>query len=81
MQQWNVWMEKVGSALVDAGALIWSGAAVNDAGKDVAPSALTGYSIVEAKDINAAKAYTDGHPFLTEGKGRFAIEIFELAQM
>ena len=28
--------------------------------------------------MNAAKAMTAGHPFLSEGKGKFAIDVFEL---
>ena len=39
---------------------------------------LNGYSIVEADNIDAAKKFADGHPFLSEGKGNFAIDIFEL---
>ena len=39
---------------------------------------LTGYSIVEAADLAAAKAMTGGHPYFSEGKGNYSIEIFEL---
>jgi hypothetical protein len=40
---------------------------------------LTGYSIIEADTIDAAKGLADGHPFLSEGQGNYAIDIFELA--
>jgi hypothetical protein len=40
--------------------------------------ALTGYSIVEAPDIESAKALTTGHPYLSEGKGNYAIQVHEL---
>ena len=81
MQAWGAWMGKLGPALVDAGAPFGARAAVADNGSSPAPSDQNGYSIVEADSLEAARAFTDGHPFLTEGKGRFAVEIFELVPM
>lgn len=52
-----------------------------DNGTSAEPSALQGYSIVEAENLDAAKALADGHPFLSEGNGRFSLEIFELIDM
>jgi hypothetical protein len=42
---------------------------------------LNGYTIVEADNLDAARALLDRHPFLSEGKGRFAVEVFELVPM
>jgi hypothetical protein len=39
---------------------------------------LTGYSIVEAADMGAAQGLADGHPYLSEGKGDYAIDIYEM---
>jgi hypothetical protein len=39
---------------------------------------LSGYSIVEAGDLNQAASLADGHPFLSEGLGKYAIDVFEL---
>ena len=50
-------------------------------GSDPAPSEQNGYTIVEADSIDAARRLVDGHPFLSEGKGRFSVEIFELVPM
>jgi YCII-related domain len=75
---WNKWSEQVGSALVDFGLPFGVGAAVSDDGSSAAPSELNGYSIVEAGSLDEAKSFATGHPFLAEGKGRFAIEVFEL---
>ena len=36
------------------------------------------YSIVEADDLAGAQALTGGHPYLSEGKGDYAIDLFEL---
>lgn len=78
MQKWGVWMGKVGSSLTDIGAPFGEGVSVVDDGTTSKPVALTGYSIVAADDLAGARAHADGHPYLSEGKGNFAIEIFEL---
>jgi len=78
---WGEWMGKVGPALAEGGAPFGARAAVSDDGTSPEPSDQNGYTIVEAADLVAARALTAGHPFLSEGKGRFSIEIFELAPM
>ena len=81
MRAWGEWMGKVGSALVDGGAPFGARATVSDDGTSPAPSDQNGYTIVEAGSLDGARALTDGHPFLSEGKGRFTVEIFELVPM
>ena len=54
------------------------GASLIDDGTSGIPELLNGYSIVEADSLESAKGLADGHPFLSEGKGNFAIDIFEL---
>jgi hypothetical protein len=81
MQAWGEWMGRVGSALVDGGAPFGARTAVVDDGTSSAPSDLNGYTTVEADSLDAAKALVNGHPFLSEGKGRFSIEVFELVPM
>ena len=78
---WTDWMSRVGSALADAGAPFGARAAVADDGSNPTPSDQNGYSIVEADSLEDARKLLDAHPFLAEGKGRFSIEIFELAPM
>jgi hypothetical protein len=80
-QAWGKWMGQVGSALVDPGAPFAARTAVGDDGSRPAPSDQNGYTIVEADSLDAAGKLLDGHPFLSEGKGRFSVEIFELAPM
>jgi hypothetical protein len=81
MQAWGAWMGKVGSALADGGAPFGQRISVSDDGTSPPVGDLNGYTIVEADSLDGARALTDGHPFLSEGKGRFAIEIFELVPM
>jgi hypothetical protein len=81
MKAWGDWMGRVGPAMVDGGAPFGQRTAVSDDGTSPAPGDLNGYTIVEADSVDGARALTEGHPFLSEGKGRFTIEVFELVPM
>jgi hypothetical protein len=81
MRAWGDWMGRVGPAMVDGGAPFGQRTSVSDDGTSPAVSDQNGYTIVEADSLDGARALTDGHPFLSEGKGRYAIEIFELTPM
>ncbi len=81
MAAFGAWMEKVGAALVDVGRPFGTSASVRDDGTEGTAGDLTGYSIVEAENLAAAKALTDGLPFLSNNDGKCAVEIFELLQM
>lgn len=78
MAKWNEWMGKVGTSLADVGSPFGPGASLVDDGSSGTAEALTGYSIVEAADIDEAQRHADGHPYLSEGEGSFAIDIYEL---
>jgi len=81
MAAFGAWIEKVGTALVDGGSPFGSSAAVRDDGSEGAAGELIGYSVVEAADLDAAKALTEGLPFLAGRDGSCAVEIFELLAM
>jgi hypothetical protein len=81
MAAWGKWISSLGSSLTDVGNPFGARAAVADDGTSPAPGDLNGYSIVEADSLEAAKGLVDNHPFLSEGKGRFSVEIFELVPM
>lgn len=76
---WGAWMGKVGGAMTDHGAPFAGRAAVQADGGVAVASDLNGYSVVEAANIDEAKALCDGHPFLSDGSAKFAIEVYELA--
>jgi hypothetical protein len=78
MSGWASWMENVGPALVDVGTPFGTGASVVDDGSTVDPIALSGFSIVEAENLSHAQALANGHPYLSQGEGRYAIEIYEM---
>jgi hypothetical protein len=81
MAAFGAWMERVGAALVDVGSPFGTSASVRDDGTEGTAGDLTGYTIVEADDLAAAKALTAGLPFLSVGDGKHAVEIFELLPM
>ena len=78
MAKWGVWMEKVGGALSDVGTPFGPGSSVIDDGSSGSAVSLTGYSIVTADDIGGARALADGHPYLSEGLGNYAVDIYEM---
>jgi hypothetical protein len=77
----GAWMERVGAALVDVGSPFGTSASVRADGTEGTAGDLIGYTIVEADDLTAAKALTNGLPFLSGGDGKHAVEIFELLPM
>jgi hypothetical protein len=81
MAAFSAWMQKAGAALVDVGSPFGTSASVRDDGSEGTAGDLTGYTIIEAGDLAAAKALTDGLPFLSGNDGKCAVEIFELRPM
>ncbi len=78
-QGWENWIDKNGDGIIDVGAPMFNGVSIVDDGSDGSPSMLSGYTIIEALDIPAARQIVEGHPFLSEGSGKFSIEIHELS--
>src|SRR5215210_4119626 len=78
MGQWGVWMEKHGAALVDVGTPFGERSSVGGDGSDQTPTNLNGYTIMEAENLDAAKGFCDGHPFLHGTGAEFAVDVFEL---
>ncbi len=78
MAKWGAWIERVGPALSDIGTPFGPGTSLVDDGTTGTAISLTGYSIVEADDVGGALQLADGHPYLSEGKGDYAIDLFEL---
>jgi hypothetical protein len=78
MAAWGVWMQNVGPALVDVGTPFGPSVSVVDDGSTGTAASLTGYSVVEADDMAGARALAENHPFLSEGKGNYAVDVYEL---
>jgi len=78
MDAWKQWMESVGGALVEVGQPMANSLSLVDDGSEGTAAELNGYSILEAETLAGAKSLANGHPFLSEGKGNYSIDIFEL---
>ena len=78
MAAWGVWIQNVGPALVDVGTPFGPGVSVVDNGSTGTAVSLSGYSIVEADDLDRARALVSNHPFLSGGQGNFAVDVYEL---
>lgn len=79
MDAWKAWMGEIGSALKDIGSPMSNGYSLVDNGTSGKPADLSGYSIIEAENLESAKKLLKNHPFLIEGKGQYSVEIFELS--
>ena len=78
MAKWAEWMTKIGSAMLDMGQPMANGTAVVDDGSAGAATELSGYSIIEAADMESAKVLVADHPFLSDHSGKFSVEVHEL---
>lgn len=79
MSLFQAWIEKAGDALLDMGSPFGARASVRDDGTEgAAADDLIGYTVVEAPDLEGAKALTEGLPLLLEGRGKHSVEVFEL---
>jgi hypothetical protein len=78
MGRWGAWMEKHGAAISDIGTPFGARASVGGDGADQASPNLTGYTLVDADDLEAAKGFCDGHPYLDGAGPELAVDVFEL---
>jgi hypothetical protein len=79
MEPWMAWYKKCGKAIVDMGAPLGNGVCLDKKGSSKAQTQVTGYTIVQAKDIETAKAMITGHPHLLAPKS--SIEVLEIMPM
>ncbi|MCA9344597.1 hypothetical protein KC946_02070 [Candidatus Saccharibacteria bacterium] len=81
MDGWRRWMEKVGDALTDIGSPLAPGKAQVDDGKVREAIDLSGYTIIQAENIDKALELVKDHPFLSDKTGEFSVEIFEITPL
>jgi hypothetical protein len=75
---WPDWFNRIGDALVDVGSPMVNGLSVRgDGSATESTAALNGFSIVEAKDMDAARELLAGHPLFAAGEA-YTVEIFEI---
>ena len=76
MESWMAWSAKCGGALVDFGTPLAGGQRLSKSGSSPSDKNVTGYSILQAEDMDGAKALLKGHPHL-EWAGGCEIEVHE----
>lgn len=77
MKAWMTWAKKCGKRLVDLGAPLMGGVNLKATGGAVASKRkVSGYSILKAESMAAAKKMLKGHPHLAWAKG-CEIEVHE----
>jgi hypothetical protein len=79
MEPWIAWQKKNGKAIVDLGAPLGKGMCFDKKGSSKSKTQVTGYSIIEAKDMDGAKAIIANHPHLMMPKA--SIEVLEIMPM
>jgi hypothetical protein len=78
MKAWEAWMGKLGPALVDGGNPVSQAKTIASGGgvsNDGGANPVSGYSIIEAANLDVAIDFAKGCPILGEGGG--AIEVCE----
>ncbi|HEY4867778.1 MAG TPA: hypothetical protein VIK45_19930 [Candidatus Dormibacteraeota bacterium] len=69
---WNAWFDELGESLVERGNPTFATKEVGNCGPE---TALGGYSLIQAPDLEAAIALVKTHPLTTRGGG---VEVGEL---
>ena len=66
MEQFQTWMAKCGDSLVEVGSPLGAGVTSSREGDAPTPTegGITGYSIIEAADMDEALELLEGHPHL-----------------
>ena len=77
MEAWMTWAKKCGNKLVDMGAPLMGGQSLHvDGTNGNSTKNVSGYSILQAENMDAAKSLLQGHPHLAH-KAVNSIEIHE----
>ena len=67
MAAWESWYGTIGADLVDGGAPFGETSAVGPDGAVDVPASMTGYTIIKAADMEAARSIAGGCPVLQAG--------------
>lgn len=81
MGRWMAWYGQQGDAVLDMGSPFATSTSVVDDGSRTGASSLTGYTVVEAADLDAVASMVNDHPYLRDGGGEFSVDVFEMVDM
>ncbi len=81
MKPWFAWKDTLGDKLVDFGSPLMGGQRLSpDGSAENSTKEVTGYSVIQASDMDEAKSLLKGHPHLAF-TGGCDIEVHEAIQM
>ena len=75
--KWMDWIKELGDAMVNPGTPLGKSMIVSSEGVSETDSGLTGYTVVEAPDLDAAVEIAKGCPYLDMGP----VEVAEMKSM
>jgi len=82
MEAWMQWAQRCGDKLVDMGAPLMNGQSISPDGKSKNSSKeVCGYSILQANNMEEAKALLNGHPHIGGWNPNCTIEVHETMQL
>jgi len=76
MEPWMEWAARCGKNLVDMGTPLVGGQALSTSGATDSDKGVCGFSILEAENMDHAKALLEGHPHMAWTEG-CSIEVHE----
>ena len=79
MEPWNAWFKKCDKTIVDMGAPLGKGMHFTKRASSKGKTEITGYTIVQAEDVEGVKAIIAGHPHFMLPKA--TIEVLEIMPM
>ncbi len=79
MEPWNAWFKKCGKSIVDMGAPLGRGTCIDKKGSTKGQTQVTGYTIIQAEDLEAVKVMLTDHPHLMLPNA--SMEILEIMAM
>ena len=80
MEQWMAWAARIGDGLADWGSPLINGQNLTKSGNSASDKTVVGFSILQAEDMDGAKALLAGHPHLDWTEG-CSIEVHEFMPM
>lgn len=82
MEAWMQWSQKCGSNLVDMGMPLYNSQSIKSDGTTAgSDKQFCGYSILQAENMEAAKALMEGHPHISGWNPDASVEVHETMQL
>ena len=79
MEPWLAWMKKMGTALEEGGTPLVNGMHFTKDGISNGTTQVTGFNVLQAKDMDSVKKMLTGHPHFILPNA--SIEVFEMMPM